>query len=55
MMGGDLYKGSKSDLITILKNFTNIEPLVVQQDADCLFIDGAMFVHANPPSATDTF
>ena len=51
---GELYKGTKSDIVTILKDETKIEPLEVQPDTDLLIIDGAMYVHTHQPT-TDTF
>ena len=51
---GELYKGTKSDLVTVLKDETKIEPLEVQPDTDFLIIDGAMYVHTHQPT-TDTF
>ena len=50
---GELYKGTKSDII-ILKDVCKTQTHDIQPKTEFLLIDGAMFVHANPP-ATETF
>ena len=46
---GELYTGTKSDLVTILKEYCEIEPLDAQPYTDFLMIDGSIFVYTNPP------
>ena len=46
---GELYTGNKSDLVTILKEYCEIESLDAQPYTDFLMIDGSIFVHTNPP------
>ena len=45
---GELYKGTKSNLVTILKEYCEIEPLDAQPYTDFLMIDGSTFVHTSP-------
>ena len=47
---GELYTGTKSDLVTILKDVCKIQEHGMQPDTDILLIDGVLFVHANPKS-----
>ena len=51
---GELYKGTKSDMVTILKDACKIPPQDIQPNTDVLLIDGSMLVHANSPK-TETF
>ena len=51
---GELYKGTKSDIVTVLKDECQIPSEDIKPNTDFLIIDGAMFVHANPPKS-ETF
>ena len=51
---GEIYKGTKSDIVTILKDVCKTQTYDIQPKTNFLLIYGAMFVHANPP-ATETF
>ena len=46
---GELYTVTKLDLVTILREYCEIEPLDAQPYTDFLMIDGSIFVHTNPP------
>ena len=50
---GELYKCTKSDIVTVIKDVYQIPSKDVKQDTDLLIIDGAMYVDTNPPK-TDT-
>ena len=50
---GELYKGTKSDIVTVIKDECQIPSEDIKPDTDLLIIDGAMYVHTNPPK-TDT-
>ena len=51
---GELYKGTKSDIVSILKDVCKTQLYDIQPKTNFLLIYGAMFVHANL-LATETF
>ena len=51
---GELYKGTKSDIVSIFKDVCKTQTYDIQPKTNFLLIYGAMFVHANP-LATETF
>ena len=46
---GNLYRSTKSDLVTVLKDACEIQPQTIQPPSDSLIIDGSMFVHCHQP------
>ena len=46
---GELYRSTKSDLVTVLKDACKVQPETTHPLTDSLIIDGSMFVHCHQP------
>ena len=46
---GELYRSTKSDLVTVLKDPCKVQPETTHPPTDSFIIDGSMFVHCHQP------